>query len=78
MKNIMEPLNARRTVDLIANESPEAIELVNHITQNNFVVNHIYSGSSTPILKDKDLFVVGSGNIRSSYCRFIEAYNKVK
>jgi hypothetical protein len=76
MKSIITPSREKRTVDLMANESPEALELIDHIKQNNFIVNHIYSGSSTPILQDNDLFIVGSGNIRTTYCRGLGVYDK--
>lgn len=57
----------KQVVDFIANVSPEALILKDLISQNNFVVNHIYSGSSIPILKDADYYVVGSNHIRACY-----------
>jgi len=56
-------------VDLIANESTEAKALIESISGNNYSVNHIYSGSSIPVLRYNDLIVIGSNNIRASYTR---------
>jgi hypothetical protein len=58
---------AKKVVDFIANSSSEAMDLKNLISNNNFEVNHIFTGSTIPIIKDAGYYVAGSSNIRILY-----------
>lgn len=58
---------SKRTIELIANNTGEAIELKNRLTKESLDVTHIYTGSSVPILKDNEHYTVGTGNIRMNY-----------
>ena len=57
----------KRTVELIENDSIEAIELKEALLERGLNVNHIYNGSSIPILIDRDNYIVGKGNIIFQY-----------
>jgi hypothetical protein len=63
MKNLI------RKVEFIANNTNEAIELKDKLIEQGLDVTHIYTGSSIPILLDKDNknYTVGAGNIRMNY-----------
>ena len=58
-----------KKIDLIANASSEANELIKQLIKNNYCVNHIYTGSDTPVLKDNDNFIIGANNIRLHYIK---------
>ena len=60
--------NQERTIEFIANNTREAIELKGKLSEKGFDVNHVYTGSSVPILIDKNNnYTVGAGNIRMNY-----------
>jgi len=59
--------NKKRTVELIANDSNEAKELKNSLEAKGLSVNHIYGGSSKPILIENENYFFGAGNIRFQY-----------
>ena len=59
--------NKKRTVELLANDSVEAIELKDSLLEKGLNVNHVYSGSSIPILIENSNYFVGAGNIRFQY-----------
>jgi hypothetical protein len=57
----------KRSIELIANNTGEAIKLKEALTERGFNVNHIYTGSSLPITIEKGYVLVGAGNIRANY-----------
>jgi hypothetical protein len=62
----------KRSVEFIANNTPAAIELKDALVKRGLDVNHIYTGSSVPILIDNENYTIGSGNIRINYLIFNE------
>ncbi len=58
---------SKRTIELIANDNKEVIELKELLLVNGLNVNHIYSGSSKPVLIENGNYFVGVGNIRFQY-----------
>jgi hypothetical protein len=60
----------KRNMEFIANNTSEALELKKSLEKEGFNVNHIYTGSSVPILIDKGNYTVGAGNIRTMYKLF--------
>jgi hypothetical protein len=60
----------KRNIELIANDTNGALELKKLLVQKGMIVNHIYTGSSTPILIDNGYYLVGAGNIRRNYGLF--------
>lgn len=59
--------NLSKKVELIANNTIGAIELKNKLVEKGLIVNHIYTGSSVPILIDNGYYSVGAGHIRMNY-----------
>ncbi len=59
--------NLSKKVEFIANNTREAIELKNKLAEKGLIVNHIYTGSSVPVLIDNGYYSVGAGNIRRNY-----------
>ena len=57
----------KRNIELIANNTNEAIALKKSLEEKGFNVNHIYTGSCVPILKDEDNYTIRAGNIRRNY-----------
>jgi len=60
----------KRNIELIANNSSAAIELKDQLIAMGFEVNHIYTGSSVPILMENGNYIVGAGKIRANYSCF--------
>ena len=58
---------SKRNIELIANNTGEAIEMKKSLEKKGFNVNHIYTGSSVPILIDNGHYTTGAGNIRAMY-----------
>lgn len=63
--------NQKRSVEFIANNTREAIELKNKLSEAGLNVNYIYTGSSVPVLRENKYYTIGAGNIRAMYglCR---------
>lgn len=59
--------NTKRTIELLANNTAEAKELKEALSKKGFKVNHIYSGSFTPIVIENGHYYSGLGNIRVMY-----------
>jgi len=59
--------NEKRSVEFLANDSKEAKDMKKSLEEKGLKVNHIYSGSSVPILIDNGLPTRGAGNIRTYY-----------
>lgn len=57
----------KRTVELLANDGGEATELKELLSKKGLNVNHIYNGSSIPILIEDNNYIVGKGNIMTQY-----------
>ena len=57
----------KRTIELLANDSDDAIELKELLLEKGLNVNHIYGGSSVPILIENGNYFVGKGNITAQY-----------
>jgi hypothetical protein len=57
----------KRSVEFIANNTKEALDMKKSFEEKDFEVNHIYTGSSVPILIDEGNYTVGAGNIRRNY-----------
>ena len=61
---------SKRSVEFIANNTNGALELKKSLEKKDFNVNHIYTGSSVPILIDEGNYTSGAGNIRLMYGLF--------
>jgi hypothetical protein len=57
----------KREVEYWANNSPLAIEIRESLLERGLKVNHIFTGSTLPILKDGNNYTIGVGNILTSY-----------
>jgi hypothetical protein len=57
----------KRSVEFIANNTDEALNLKKSLEEKGFIVTHIYTGSSVPILLDNGNYTTGAGNIRRNY-----------
>jgi hypothetical protein len=55
------------SIEFIANNTDAALELKKSLEDKGFNVNHIYTGSSVPILIDNKHYYSGAGNIRRNY-----------
>ncbi|MEK6833485.1 MAG: hypothetical protein AABY32_05550 [Nanoarchaeota archaeon] len=61
---------SKRTIEFIANNTNEALALKKSLLEEGLDVNHIYTGSSVPILIDEGNYTSGAGNIRLMYGLF--------
>jgi len=57
----------KRNIELIANNTREALDLKQSLEKREFNVNHIYTGSCIPTLIDNDNYTTGAGHIRIMY-----------
>jgi hypothetical protein len=57
----------KRNIELIANNTDEALALKKSLEKEGFNVNHIYTGSSVPVIIDNGNYAVGAGHIRMMY-----------
>lgn len=57
----------KRSVEFIANNTEEALDMKKALEKKGFDVNHIYTGSSVPTLIDDGNYTTGAGNIRANY-----------
>jgi len=63
--------NQKRTIELIANNTSEALALKESLEKKGFDVNHVYTGSSVPtLIDDRNNYTVGAGHIRAMYGLF--------
>ncbi len=58
---------SKRSVELIANNTKEALDMKKSLEKKGFDVNHIYTGSSVPILIENKNYYSGLGHIRMMY-----------
>jgi hypothetical protein len=58
----------KRSVQFYANNTNEAIEMKTSLLEKGLKVNHIFTGSSVPVLIEETGYTIsGAGNIRMMY-----------
>jgi len=63
--NMTEP---KRSVEFIANNTKEALDMKKSLEDKGFDVNHVYTGCSvSTLIDDNKNYTTGAGNIRANY-----------
>lgn len=60
----------KKSIDFIANNSEEALNIKKALEKKGYEVNHIYTGIGIPMLIDGYNFIFGARNIRLDYAIF--------